>query len=111
MLIDYAKNYHIKLGETTVVGYNQPSQPGLEAQMDIELMMTVAPNVHTYFWGIGTCLYVRDDDALSVTGSVRVVGDPSIQRIVDGCVDFGLGCRHERCHFHPGRVFAVVRPA
>lgn len=105
----YARMFNVELADTTVVGPNTPTQPGLEAQMDIELMMTVAPHVHTYFWSTGACAAAAVPS--SPCGSpvtlqlTRCTGGARAARLcrpcsheldADGRLDLGVGHHHVR---------------
>jgi len=43
-----------------VVGQNQPSSPGIEASLDIEYIMGVAPNITTYFYSLKSFNFWND---------------------------------------------------
>jgi len=59
----YFERYDVKTSAKVKVagsGINNASEPGGEAQLDIQLIMGLAPNVPTYFWTIEADKFVLD---------------------------------------------------
>eukprot|EP01133_Synstelium_polycarpum_P012797 gene12797-15017_t len=80
----------------TLIGYNDQTNPGMEASLDIQYMMAVATGSPTTFWSIFTNSSLEIDNILEWAIAVSQVSNPPLVNslsygMVEGNVDTYLG--------------------